>query len=322
MRLGFTLPLPGVPLHAHGEWLRELEDLGYTDLWTQETGGYDAFTPLAVAAGMGSRLRLGTAIAQVPTRGPAVLAGEAAALAEAAPGRFVLGIGSSSPAIVEGWNDLPFAKPYSRVRDTLRFLRRALAGERIDESYETFAVRGFKLERAPEIPPPIFVAGLRERMLGLAGEESDGALLSLLTADDIRRVAPLVRAHDAKKEMVLRVPVCPIDDAPRARAIGRKMLGRYLNVPVYRRLQQWLGRADELEPVWACGRAGDWDGAARAVPEDLVDALFVHGPPERCREALAELVDAGLTTPIIGPYLPGLDLREALRALAPKGGRG
>ena len=114
-----TIPLPGIPLHAQREAFAELEALGYTDLWTQETGGHDAFTPLALAAAWTRDVRLGTAIAQVPTRGPATLATHAAALADAAPGRFVLGIGASSPAIVAGWNGLPFEAPWSRCRDTL-----------------------------------------------------------------------------------------------------------------------------------------------------------------------------------------------------------
>ena len=82
-RFGMTVPLPGVPLHAHEDWLRQLVDLGYTDLWTQETGGFDAFTPLALASVWAPSARLGTAIAQIPTRGPATLASQAAALAEA-----------------------------------------------------------------------------------------------------------------------------------------------------------------------------------------------------------------------------------------------
>ena len=123
-----TVPLPGIPLAEHREWLREIVDLGYSDCWTMETTGFDAFTPLATAAAWAPELRLGTSIASVFTRGPALLAQQAAALAEAAPGRFVLGIGSSSEAMVHGWNGISFEAPYARVRDTLRFLRAALRG--------------------------------------------------------------------------------------------------------------------------------------------------------------------------------------------------
>jgi probable F420-dependent oxidoreductase len=317
MRYGMTIPLPGVALHEHRDWLARLEQLGYTDLWTQETGGLDAFTPLAYAAAVCPSLRLGTGIAQIPTRGPATLAMEAAALAEAAPGRFVLGIGSSSPAIVRDWNDLPFERPYSRARDTLRFLRRALAGERIDERYETFAVRGFRLERPPPAPPPIYVAALRERMLGLAASEADGALLGLVTAEDVARIAPLVRAKDASRDVVLRLAVCPIEDAERARAIGRRMLAAYLNVPSYARMHAWLGRGDLLAPLRDAWRARDREAAERALPDDLVDGLFIHGSADSCREQIARFVEAGVSTPLIGLFLPGVDLGDALRGLAP-----
>ncbi len=125
-RYGITLPLHSTALSEQRELLRELVDLGYTDLWTMETSGLDAFTPLALAAAWAPELRLGTAIASVFTRGPALLAMNAAALAEAAPGRFVLGIGASSEPIVRGWNGMPFEAQYSRVRDSLRFLRAEL----------------------------------------------------------------------------------------------------------------------------------------------------------------------------------------------------
>ena len=314
-----TIPLPGLPLHAQREAVEELERLGYTDLWTQETGGSDAFTPLALAAAWTREARLGTAIAQVPTRGPATLAMHAAALADAAPGRFVLGIGSSSPAIVRDWNDLPFERPRSRTRDTLRFLRRALAGERVSESYETFRVRGFRLERAPDVAPPIYVAALRERMLGLASAEADGVILGLLTAGDVARV----RKHvDPERDVVLRLAVCPIDDPARARAIGRRMLARYLNVPTYARFHDWLGRGELLAPMREAWRAGDREAAERALPDELVDALFIHGPPAACREQIERFVAAGVRTPIVGLFVPDGDLRSAVRALAPTSAMG
>src|SRR5919106_4440830 len=129
-RWGLTLPLPMVPLAAHEDLIRRAEAAGYTDFWSGETNGPDGFTPLALAAGWTERMRLGTGVVNVFTRGPAVLAQHAAALADASGGRFCLGIGSSSDVIVERWNQVPFEKPLTRVRDTIEFLRAALAGER------------------------------------------------------------------------------------------------------------------------------------------------------------------------------------------------
>ncbi|HEX8631725.1 MAG TPA: LLM class flavin-dependent oxidoreductase, partial [Catenuloplanes sp.] len=136
-----TVPLTGVPLAEHAAVYAALADAGFTDLWSAEVAGTDAFTPLALAAAWQPGLRLGTAIAPVFTRGPALLAMTAAALAEAAPGRFALGLGASSPVVATDWNAADFTEPYGRTRDMLRFLRAALGGAAVDEKYETFAVR-------------------------------------------------------------------------------------------------------------------------------------------------------------------------------------
>jgi alkanesulfonate monooxygenase SsuD/methylene tetrahydromethanopterin reductase-like flavin-dependent oxidoreductase (luciferase family) len=154
VRYGVTVPLPG-PLHSHQAPLRELADLGYTDLWSAETDGADGMTPLIMAAAWEPRLRLGTAILPAFTRTPALMAQTAASLADAAPGRAAIGIGSSSNVIVERWNGVPFVQPYQRVRDTVRFLRAALTGEKVTETYETFAVNGFRLALRPEIAPSL-----------------------------------------------------------------------------------------------------------------------------------------------------------------------
>jgi len=133
-RWGLTLPLPGLQLADHKEHVMRAEAVGYTDLWSGETAGPDGFTPLALSAAWTERMRLGTGIVGVFQRGPALLAQEAAALAGGSGGRFVLGIGSSSDRIVEGWNGIPFERPLSKVRETLDFLQVALAGERTESS--------------------------------------------------------------------------------------------------------------------------------------------------------------------------------------------
>src|SRR5436190_22140293 len=148
-RYGMTIPF-GAQLADHKELYEELVDLGYTDAWSSEADGTDAFTPLALAAAWAPALRLGCAIVPAYTRGPALMAQSVAAMAEAAPGRFVFGIGSSSNVIVERWNGIPFEDPYKRTRDMVRFLRRALAGEKVDEQFDTFTVKGFRLGRVPE----------------------------------------------------------------------------------------------------------------------------------------------------------------------------
>ncbi len=156
-RPGMTVPLPG-HLHAQRDNYKKLADLGYTDIWSAEADGADAFTPLAMAAAWEPRLRLGTAIVPAYTRSPALMAQSVATLADAAPGRFAIGIGSSSNVIVEKWNAIPFVEPYKKVRDVVRFLQDAMTGEKITKQYDTFKIDGFRLGIRPEQQPQILVA--------------------------------------------------------------------------------------------------------------------------------------------------------------------
>ena len=156
-RYGMTIPMNGIPLHQHEDWLKEMFDLGYTDFWSSEAMGHDGFTPLAMAAAWVPEARLGVAIVPAFTRGPALMAQCVASLADAAPGRFLMGLGTSSDVIVERWNDIPFEKPLAQVRDMVRFLRKALAGEKVKESFDRFEVRGFRSGVVLEQQPPILL---------------------------------------------------------------------------------------------------------------------------------------------------------------------
>ena len=161
-RWGITIPFEGLSLLEQKAIVERMPDLGYTDAWSAEANATDAFTPLALASQWAPELRLGTAIVPAYTRGPATLAMSAATMAAAAPGRFALGVGTSSNVIVERWNSIPFEEPYKRVRDTVRFLRTALTGEKVKAEYDTFTVQGFTLGAPPAQPPPILVAALRQ----------------------------------------------------------------------------------------------------------------------------------------------------------------
>lgn len=316
-RYGMTIPFDQVPLHAHRAHVEELVELGYTDVWSSEANGTDGFTPLAMAAAWTRSLRLGTAIIPAFTRGPAILAQSAAAMAEAAPGRFVLGLGTSSNVIVERWNGIPFERPYQRTADMVRFLRQALTGERVDMECESFTVRGFRLGRKISTPPPILVAALRPGMLRLAGRLGDGAVINWLSAEDVKRVVPEVGPG---KEIVARIFVCPSEDAASVRHYGRMAVAAYLNVPVYAAFHDWLGRGELLRPMWEAWEAGDRKAALDAIPDQVVDDLIVHGSPAQCREQIGRYVENGVTTPALNILAFGIDVREAVRSLAPRAG--
>jgi probable F420-dependent oxidoreductase len=322
IRPGMTLPLPG-HLHAQRERLNELADLGYTDVWSAESDGPDAFTPLALAAAWEPRLRLGTAIVPAYTRAPACMAQSVAAMADAAPGRFAFGVGSSSNVIVERWNGVPFVEPYKRVRDVVRFLKDAFSGEKVSHTYDTFQVEGFRLGVRPEVVPTVLVAALRPGMLRLAGREADGAIINWLSAEDVAKVAPVVRdaAGGDDRELVCRIFVCPSEDAATVREAAKRAIAAYLNVPVYAQFHDWLGRGDTLRPMWEAWQAGDRKQATAVIPDSLVDELIVHGSPAACRAGIQRYFDNGVTTSSLAimPLAP-LDHGQAIRDLAPSAG--
>jgi probable F420-dependent oxidoreductase len=317
-RWGLTIPLIGVPLLEHADIIRALPGLGYTDVWSAETNGTDAFTPLALAAAWEPTLRLGTAIVPVYTRGPALIAMSAASMEAAAPGRFVLGLGASSPVIVGNWNGIPFEQPYRRTRDVLRTTKAALAGQRVDGEFDTFTIKRFKLEQAPAAPPTIVLAALRPQMLRLAGTEADGAILNWLASYDVGQCVEAVDNADA--EIVARIFVCPTEDAEFARNLGRMLISTYLTVPAYAAFHDWLGRGEQLKPMQDAWAAGDRAGAAAAIPDDVVDDLVLHGSPQSCREQVQAYVEAGVRTPVLAlmPTPHGPATLDLLRNLGPE----
>ncbi|MEO5842734.1 MAG: LLM class flavin-dependent oxidoreductase [Acidimicrobiales bacterium] len=279
----------------------ELADVGYSDFWAGESDRADGIGPLAIVAAAEPRLALGTAIVPVYTRGRALLAQTAAALASAAPGRVTIGLGASSPAIVEGWNSISFTEPLARVRDTVRYLRRALAGERVDG--------GFRLGLVPDPAPALAIGALQPQMLRLAGREGDGVVLTSLSADDVapllEQVAPLRREF----AVIAWVTVCVVDgraETERALTVARRRVGRYLLTPTYARYHLGLGRGDLLDRMGT-----NIDDA----PEQLIRDLVVIGSPEECRAQLERFVTAGVTT-LLYEVLPGIgDLAATLRVL-------
>jgi probable F420-dependent oxidoreductase len=306
-RWGLTLPLTGVPLAQHGEYVKRAEAAGYTDLWSGETAGPDGFTPLTLSAAWTERMRLGTGIVGVFQRGPALLAQEAAALADASEGRFVLGIGSSSDRIIEGWNQIPFEKPLSKVRETLEFLKVALAGERTSTR--------FKLETKPAYEIPIVLAALRGKMLELAVEQADGAFTNFLPLDGLPQVvAPLADAPE-DFELLCRFFCLP---GPREEVepVARYMFSTYITVPVYTEFYKWLGWGERIQPMLDAWNAGDRQKAAAEAPWEAIEQMFIFGSPEEMKERLEAFVAGGITCPILTMVCPPEKQADMIDALA------
>lgn len=314
-RYGITIPFEGVTLLEHRDWFHRLADLGYTDVWSAEVDGADGFTPLTVAALSEERLNLGVAVTPTFTRGPGLLAMSIAAMAEVAGGRFTMGLGASSQPVVERWNGIPYEKPYQRTRDVLRFVKRALDGEKIDEVFETFEIHGFKLSRPVINRPPILLGALRPGMLRLAGEEADGAILNWLAASD---VAQCRREVGENKTIAARLFVIPLEDADAARFVARRMISSYLTVNAYAEFHRWLGRGDALTPMWEAWAEGNRKLANEVIPDEVVDELVIHGSYDECREHVARYMEAGVEIPTIAIVPFGIDLKEAIEGLAPR----
>jgi probable F420-dependent oxidoreductase len=316
----------GFALREHGDIVREAEELGYTDLWSMETSGIDGFSPLVYAAAFTSRARLGTAIVSAYTRGPATLAMSAAAVEQAAPGRFVLGIGASTEVMVQGWNGIPFRKPVTMVRESIRRTRQALAGERMSLAE---GERGaFRLDAPPSTSVPIYGAALRPGMLRMVGEVADGVVINFLPPQAVPQVVAEVRAGAESAgrdpdavDVVCRNMLCAdgLDDA--SRAIARFILAVYVSSPPYEAFLRWIGMDALIDPFLERWRAGDRKGALEAMPDELITSLLVVGDVDRCRERLQEYRDGGVKVPCIAPFSGSSDARgavmRAMRELSP-----
>jgi probable F420-dependent oxidoreductase len=329
-RWSLSVPVDGFSLGDLADLAREGERLGYSDAWSYEADGLDCFAPLAVVA-TATTMRLGTAIANVFTRGPATLAMSAASIADLAPGRFCLGIGAGSQPIVEAWNGGRFALPATRVREMTRVLRAALAGERVVFTGKTLSVDGFRLGRPPAHPVPIYIAALRPGMLQVAGEVGDGVILNWLSASDVPRAVAVVREAAARAgrdpdavEITARLLV-NVDPPGGDADIGvRRHVTAYLNVPVYRAYQGWLGRGPALAPMWEAWERGDRKAAVAAVPEAVMGDLILRGSMADIRAHVRRYLDAGIDTAFLQVSTLETDsarrrqvLGDALRALAP-----
>jgi probable F420-dependent oxidoreductase len=325
-RLAISLPLPFLPPRACVEVARTAErEWGYDAIWLAETNGPDSMSLAGALALATERATLGTAIVPVYNRTPAVLAMTAATLAGLSGDRFVLGLGSSSHAIVEGWNGVPFERPLLRVRETVAILRQALAGGKTAFAGETVGSRGLRLGYVPKRPVPIYLAALRERMLELAGEIGDGLVVNLFPVTALPRILAAFRRGAARAdrdagraEVVCRFQVAVTDDVAAARNLIRLAFAGYVAQPVYNAYFRWCGFEAEAAAVAEAFARGDRAASSAAMTDAMIDRIAILGPASRCREQIAGFVAAGVTTPVIAPIATdAAGVRAVLEAFAP-----
>ncbi len=308
-RMGLMLwPVPGLDAgFERGQWA---EAAGYDDLWLCDAEGME--DPIALAAALGvvtTRARLCTGVVPVFNRPPPVLAAGVVAAEARAPGRFVLGLGASTPNMVERWYGLEYARPLQRVRETVVLLRAILAGEKTAFAGRTLHSHGFRLQAVPATPVPIHLGAIGGRMLELAGELADGVVLNDFTPPDrldyafarldagARRAGR--RAEDL--EIVKRRALYVTDDEAAAMAYFRQHLAFYASAEQYQNVLRELGYGAAVEEAVAGYAARDRARITAAISDDMVRRIFTFGDEKWCWQQVAADYAAGVDTIVVSP---------------------
>jgi len=323
-KLALSLPVPG-DVATSLEWTRRVEALGYESIWIAETGGPDPFVLAGAAAQLTKKVRIGLAVSPVYIRTPATIAAATGTVSQLAPGRFILGLGSSSHAMMENWHGVPFRKPVTRVRETVVTVRGMLEGQKVNFEGETLRTRGFRLMVPPAAPVPIYIGALRPAMLELAGEIADGVAVNLFPVEALARMKEHV-AIGARRagrdpgqlEVVCRHQVLVTDDKASAREMFRTALTGYFATPVYNKFASWYGFEEEARLIAEGFRRGDRELTRQGMTDRLVDSLGIFGSLDECRERIAAYVAAGVTTTAVSVLALDPDvIRRTIEGLAP-----
>jgi probable F420-dependent oxidoreductase len=306
-RIAVTLPAVSPRLSdtvARLKWAREN---GITDGWFRDGTSPDPITAAAAIAHEIGDMRLGIAVTPVFTRTPAVLAASLDVLGQVLPGRFVLGVGSSSQAIVEGWNGQKFEKPLTRVKETVQLVRQILRGEKSNFGGETVRSHGYR-QFPSKNPPPIYCAALRPKMIEMAAEVGDGVVFNLWPRRALPKMMEHVRigAERAGKdwrdvEIVNRYMIAVTDDKPAARAAFRAQFTSYYATPVYNKFLAWAGYEEAAAAIREGWAAKDREKTAAALPDELVDEIAIIGSAEECQARIREAAGQGVHTAILAP---------------------
>ncbi len=293
----------------------DAEALGAHSVWTPEAWGYDAFTPLAFLAARTTKIRLGSGIAQLGTRTPAMLAMSAMSLQALSGGRFLLGLGVSGPQVMEGWHGVRFSAPLRATRETVQIVRTIAAGHRLDHRGGAFQIplpggAGLPIRSmVPPTPVPIYLAALGPRNLELTGEIADGWIGNAFVPetasaflDHLRAGAS--RAGRALADLDLLIPVSveitdDLDEAAARHAAGYAFtIGAMGSASqnFYNAAFSRQGFADDVQAVQRLWLAGKREQAAARVPRDIGFKTNLIGPPEVIRDRLRLYRAAGVTT--------------------------
>src|ERR671924_551819 len=322
MKLGVHIGYWGLGLTRQDqlEIVREAERLDYDSVWTAEAYGSDAATILGWIAGQTSRIRIGSAIFQMPGRSPAMTAMTAATLDQLSDGRMILGIGSSGPQVAEGWHGQRFGRQIQRTREYVAVVRMALARERVEFHGETVELplpdgpgKALKLTIAPvQERIPIYLAAMGPKNTQLCGEIADGWMPFLFSPGHVEEARELLEEGASRSgrsldgfDIAPSVQVAIDNDIERARDVMRPFVALYVGGMgsrqrnFYNALVERYGfeaAAREIQDLYLDGKKEE---AAAAIPGALIDTTTLAGPRDHIRERLAVYRDAGVGTMIV-----------------------
>lgn len=341
MRLGLHVGYWGLGLTAKEqiELIRQAEDLGYDSVWTAEAYGSDAATILGWIAAQTTKIKIGSAIFQMPARSPAMTAMTAATLDQLSNGRMLLGIGSSGPQVAEGWHGQRFAKQLQRTREYVAILRKALARERLEYQGEIYELplpdgpgKALKL-MIPTVQEriPIYIAAIGPKNTQLTGEIADGWIPTFFSPEHVEESVRLLkegaaragRTLDESFDIAPNVNVAIGDDLDACRDAMRPVLALYVGgmgskeKNFYNALMRRYGFEEAAEKVQDLYLSGKKEEAAAALPAELIDTVSLCGPKERIKERLEVYRAAGVGTLMVTPMAFDFESRSRiLRELA------
>jgi len=319
-----TNPADLVPL------VQEAERLGFDSVWTAEAWGTDAVTVLAYLAALTEKIKLGSAIMQIPGRTPTNTAMTAATLDLLSGGRFLLGLGTSGPQVVEGWHGEPWGKPLTKTREYVEIVRAALRRDLVEHAGDQYRIpydgpgatglgKPLKMMMRPlrsEIP--IFLAALSPKNVALAAEIGDGWLPLFVDPEHFDDAfGESLAAAKPGFEIAATVSCFVGDDVQALRDALKPYLALYIGgmgakgKNFYNALVRRYGWEDAAEQIQNLYLEGKQREAIAAVPDELVDAVCLVGPKERIAERLAAWRETPVTTLVLGTPQP-----EALQTLA------
>jgi F420-dependent oxidoreductase-like protein len=318
MRLGFYMGYaqPGTSPLELIELAQEAERLGYDSAWAAEAWGTDAVSVLAWLAAVTTKIKIGSAILQIPARTPSNTAMTAATLDLLSGGRFLLGLGTSGPQVVEGWHGEPWGKPLAKTREYVEIVRAVLRrdviehhGEHYDIPYSRDGATGLgkplKLMARPlRAEIPIYLASLRPKSVQLAAEIADGWLPIFYSPERARETFPVPFARDGL-EIAPAVPALLSDDVESAREAMKPYYALYIGgmgargTNFYNELASAYGFEADAKRIQDLYLDGKKKEAAAAVPDALVDEMTLVGPRERIAERLEAWRESGATTMLV-----------------------